>query len=245
MVDEVEVLRWQTAQSFEQGYWNGMSVPELQRVCADMGSFMERSIPAHRRDDLFAGKDVLEIGCGPLGISIASFYGGPPIRRLVKSEPLPKIDITTVPPAAPNDADFLSWMKKVSEHGEYLQSAGEGLDFSGSFDTVLTFNVLDHVQDPATILSNALKALRPGGHVLIGVDCRSVLGKLKFNQYTRRVSPNTTLVQAHPFTFLVSDVLRMLQKAGFTAVEVYGKPSFFRGFAGGIMRPVFIGRKAL
>lgn len=46
----------------------------------------------------------------------------------------------------------------------------DGLPFKdGSFDTVLCMNVLEHVRDPARVLAEIRRVLRPGGFLLFGV----------------------------------------------------------------------------
>ncbi|MFH7030260.1 MAG: hypothetical protein ACHBN1_34135 [Heteroscytonema crispum UTEX LB 1556] len=45
---------------------------------------------------MFDDKEILEIGLGPLGISLASFYPEKhKIKRLVKAEPLKRVLLTT------------------------------------------------------------------------------------------------------------------------------------------------------
>ena len=51
-----------------------------------------------------------------------------------------------------------------------VQGAGEALPFpEASFDLVCSWDVLEHVQDPAAVLREAQRVLRPGGAFLLTV----------------------------------------------------------------------------
>jgi SAM-dependent methyltransferase len=57
--------------------------------------------------------------------------------------------------------------------GDILSGAGEALPFpEGSFDVVLSHEVLEHVQDDAAALSEMVRVLRPGGRMLLFVPNR-------------------------------------------------------------------------
>ncbi len=49
-----------------------------------------------------------------------------------------------------------------------INAAGEALPLpSAAFDLVVSWDVLEHVQDPAAVLSEIARVLRPGGHALV------------------------------------------------------------------------------
>jgi 2-polyprenyl-3-methyl-5-hydroxy-6-metoxy-1,4-benzoquinol methylase len=125
-----------------------------------------------------------------------------------------------------------------------VQTAGEDLGFEAAFDTVVTYNVLDHVRAPSTILRNAAKALRPGGQLLVGVDCLSLIGRWRFELLTRRTHKGQILVEAHPHTFLPDHVARMIEVAGFRMTALHGVPGMLRRLAGSHSRPAFLAVKA-
>lgn len=218
-------------------------MPSLLAICAEKPAFLAMlDQGAHR--ELFADRDVLEIGCGPLGLSLASFspYKAS-LRRLVKTEPLPQQPIRRA--SIPDDAwaaPFLAWVEQLAAEGEYVQVAGEDLDYRGLFDTVVTYNVLDHVQEPSTILKKARLALRPGGRLLVGVDCLSVLGRWRFTTITRRIQKSSILVQAHPHSFVSDDVEQMIEAAGFRMIATAGRPGGLRALLGRQVRPAFLAR---
>lgn len=244
MNDAVTSERWRRAQESEQQYWDGLDVTELLRICAEKPAFL-KYLDADILAALFDGREILEIGCGPLGVGLASFYPGKAaIRRLVKVEPLPRVAVSATGAARePWAAPFVAWVAGLADEGEYVQMPGEALDFEADFDTVVTYNVLDHVQAPGQILGAACRALRPGGRILVGVDCLSVVGRLRFEHLTRRRLAGSILVEAHPHTFLPDHVIAMMAAAGFAGLSCRGLPGRLRRIAGSGYRPAFLGEK--
>lgn len=243
-VSSVTLDRWTVAQASELAYWRGLDLREILRICAEKPDFLVLLGEATQRD-LFHGKEVLEIGCGPLGISLVSFSRQKAgLRRLVKAEPLPRLPIAET--RLREDAwaaPFLAWVEALAGEGEYVQTSGESIGFDAQFDTVVTYNVLDHVRDPSTILRNAWRALRPGGRLLVGVDCLSVVGRWRFEMITRRTHKGQTVVEAHPHTFLPDHVVRLIESAGFRMLGRYGEPNPLRAWAGRHSRPAFLAAK--
>lgn len=241
MPASVTLDRWTTAQAAELRYWRDLDLREILRICAEKPEFLALLDDATQRE-LFTGRDVLEIGCGPLGLSLVSFSRHKAgLKRLVKAEPLPRLPIRETRLAEDGwAAPFLDWVEQLAAEGEYVQTPGEALGFDAAFDTVVTYNVLDHVREPMTILANAHRALRPGGRLLVGVDCLSRVGQWRFEWLTRRLHKGSILVEAHPHTFLPDDVTRMIAAAGFRVTAALGLPGRLRGFAGSHTRPAFL-----
>jgi SAM-dependent methyltransferase len=241
--DGVGTGRWAVAQQFESGYWTEMGVTELLKICSEKPAFLVHLDGI--TDVALKDKDVLEIGVGPLGLSVASFWQGKSsIRRLVKVEPLQQIRIDDTPASGEHWAGpFVDWVRMLAEEGSYVRIPGEALTFDREFDTVIIYNVLDHVKDPASVVRRAFRALRPGGLILVGVDCYSVAGLLRFELITRRQRRGTVLVEAHPHTFLPKDVLNLLRDAGFREVRAVSLPSRLGRLIGSHFRPEFVGSK--
>ncbi|HEX9462802.1 MAG TPA: methyltransferase domain-containing protein [Alphaproteobacteria bacterium] len=245
LIPAVSRDRWTAAQAAELSYWRSLDLREILRICAEKPEFLAL-LDDPAQCQLFAGKDVLEIGCGPLGLSVVSFSRHKPaLRRLVKAEPLPRLSLRET--RLVDDAwaaPFLDWVETLAGEGEYVQTPGEDLGFEACFDTVVTYNVLDHVREPMTILRNAARALRPGGKLLVGVDCLSVVGRWRFETLTRRTHRGTILVEAHPHTFLPDTVGRMIGAAGFRINAMLGVPGVLRRWIGSHSRPAFVATKA-
>jgi len=236
--------RWSAAQEAELSYWRSLDLREILRICAEKPEFLSLLAEATQKE-LLADKDVLEIGCGPLGLSLASFSRYKTgVRRLLKAEPLPRLGLRDTRLAEDAwAAPFLAWVETLGAEGEYIRTSGEDLGFESCFDTVVTYNVLDHVRAPETILRNAARALRPGGRLLVGVDCLSVVGRWRFEILTRRTHKGAILVEAHPHTFLPKTVARMIEAAGFRVDAISGLPGQLRRWIGSHTRPAFLASK--
>jgi SAM-dependent methyltransferase len=236
--------RWELAQSSEAAYWQGLTVTELLRIAAEKPTFLELLQPT-LLTEIFDGREILEIGVGPLGISLLSFYQHKnQIKHLTKVEPLPQRVLADCSVSQEQWASpLIQWLDALAQEGEYIQMAGENLAYENQFETVVIYNVLDHVQQPDLLLRRAYRALRSGGHILIGVDCRSLLGQLKFEHILRRTAKGTILVDAHPYSFLPSHITRMLIQCGFQNVVAYGLPGWSKKIFGSAFRPAFIAKK--
>jgi len=64
---------------------------------------------------------------------------------------------------------------------DYLNGRGEGLPFGdNSFDLVISFNSLDHCEDPTKVLSEISRVLKRSGIFYLGIHVRSEYGHLIF-----------------------------------------------------------------
>jgi ubiquinone/menaquinone biosynthesis C-methylase UbiE len=99
--------------------------------------------------DLFTGKRVLDIGCGPVGL--IHFLDNAAER--IRIDPL-----------------LLQYESRMTLPDPQLSLAGLGESLplaSGSVDIAICFNALDHMQDPAAALTEIKRVLRPGGTLLL------------------------------------------------------------------------------
>ncbi len=102
--------------------------------------------------DFFSGRVVLEIGPGPVGLPEAC---GASVALAV--EPLAE---------RMREAGLL-----LGGDAVYLTCGAEALPLlSESVDVVVARNSLDHVRDPAAVLSETARVLRPGGTLILNVD---------------------------------------------------------------------------
>jgi SAM-dependent methyltransferase len=243
-MNQITQKRWLNAQVAESKYWDELTIKEILRICTEKPDFLDL-VGNQMISSLFEQREIMEIGVGPLGISLASFYANKhSIKRLVKVEPLKRRLIIESSIMEETWAKvFLEWVQSLSDEGEYIQLPGEQMDYNQEFDTVIIYNVLDHVKDPLSILKNAYKAIRKEGEILVGVDCRSLLGRIKFEYILRKTHKGQILVEAHPHTFLPTHVVKMLNQAGFQEVKTIGVPGLMGKFTGKTYRPAFIGKK--
>jgi len=102
--------------------------------------------------DFFKDRVVLEIGPGPVGLPEAC---GAKLALAV--EPLaPRLDA----------AGLL-----LRGDAVYLATGAEAIPLLGeSVDVVVARNSLDHVADPAAVLAEVVRVLRPGGTLILNVD---------------------------------------------------------------------------
>ena len=120
------------------------SVESLEDKCGDLMSV----------DDI-RGKDVCEIGAGA-GRFIGILSRLSP-KSILAIEPSKAIEI------------LQSNMESSKVPIRYINATGEQLEEIESLDYVFSIGVIHHIVDPVPTLQAALKALRPGGRLLIWV----------------------------------------------------------------------------
>jgi len=132
----------EVADSYEDRRWQEARA-QVQRVLSEA----EIDDP-----DFFGGRVLLEIGPGPVGLPEAS---GAKLALAV--EPLaPRLDA----------AGLL-----LRGDAVYLATGAESMPLlDESVDVVVARNSLDHVVDPAAVLAEVVRVLRPGGLLILNVD---------------------------------------------------------------------------
>ncbi len=131
-------------------WWERHGVPRLIKCACSQGQIMKlrsQVVPQ-------ASGDVLELGCGG-GINM-EFYDPARIARFSGLDPSPE----------------LLAMSRAAAQGRGIDAdirggVGEAMPFeSGRFDTVVTTFTLCSVADPAAVLAEIRRVLRPGGTAL-------------------------------------------------------------------------------
>jgi SAM-dependent methyltransferase len=132
----------EVAPTYEGRRWQ-QARAEVARVLAEAGI---------EDPGFFAGGTVVDVGPGPVGFPDAC-----PAALSVGVDPLAE---------AYAAAGLLLESRAV-----YLSVPAERIPLlSGSVDTVVARNSLDHVADPAAVIAEAWRLLRPGGHLILNVD---------------------------------------------------------------------------
>jgi SAM-dependent methyltransferase len=141
--------RWRASQRLELGFWkNWTQAAPYQNL--DIPKYWgEELARLGCSRELFSGRRVIDIGCGPFGL--IHFLDNAALR--VRVDPLlaqyeSKMDLP---------APSLS----LSALGEHLPLA------AASVDVAICFNALDHMCDPAAALAEVRRVLRPGGWLLL------------------------------------------------------------------------------
>ncbi len=139
-----------------------MRPPAEKAVAADSYSAWRDEAIAqswrHFSDERVNGRDVLDFGCGegPLSFYLAD-------RTEVKS--LIGVDID--PDAIARAIAFLGAQTRQN-HISFRLGSVDGIPIDDqSVDTILAFDCMEHVMDPAAIFAEWHRVLRPGGRVLV------------------------------------------------------------------------------
>lgn len=213
--------RWQEAQHAEGEFWWGLAGQDeaIQRVLQDnrqIAEQLESWLPTHPQI-------ALEIGIGGLGVGILGFLKDIPIR--VALDPLPLSELRC-------SETLRGVIVRLREPIQIHQSQGEQTPFlDASFDLVLCSNVLDHVQDPAIVLNEVYRVLRPGGYFYLRVDVFSLAGAAKWRIWTQHKSRCEVLVRAHPYRFREDKLFHLLQVARLRVVRKNTRPVWENLFA--------------
>jgi SAM-dependent methyltransferase len=134
--------------------------------------------------------DYIELGCGPY-TNTRLILRGRTANRVVCSDPL-----------AGHYLGFRDrWLSRAARSGLVSVDTHpiERLPLpSGSFDTVVLINVLDHVQDLDRCLETATNLLRAGGWLVLGQDIAKVADTTGYEWYEEGHPHRVTLDQVRP-----------------------------------------------
>jgi len=110
---------------------------------------IERYLPGY----LTPERRILEVGSG---FGAFSVFG-----RAIHN-----LDITSAEPDPVVRGYAREFAERAGVECSFAECAGENLSFpNGSFDLVFSSNVLEHVKDPAQVLAEGIRVLKPGGYL--------------------------------------------------------------------------------
>jgi len=167
-------------------FWQRERLRELARALGLVRAEAPESRADAALDAWCAQQSAVEIGAGPFPALAAA----PRWKRAVAVDPIARAyaEEGILPDAA--------------GHITYIEAPGERVPLAASFaDLVIIENALDHVSDPAAVLTEIRRLLRPGGLLWVLVD---------LSTYTDHMHP-------HPFD--ESRIRALLRGAGFDVVS--------------------------
>jgi SAM-dependent methyltransferase len=205
-VHAVSSDRWQDAQRYERKFWRNFGFGRYRK---SVDGSMQTALWARNRLQAPDG-DWLDVGVGPLGVSCIHFLGCTgemhvldPIERVAAEEW-----------GFPEPCTAL--VRQCHETATTHVGQAERLDFPDeAFTLVAMENMLDHVEDPLRVLSEARRVLRADGRLLLAVDTFSALGEARFRIKAPFVDKDNTFRQAHPHRFSRAQIERLVESAGF------------------------------
>lgn len=218
---KIATRRWQEAQSAEQRYWQGAvgDGAELGRLFGEKieaAAFAMKAAP-----DLaeLRGR-FLEIGIGPLGIGCIHFFRRAAEAERVGLDPLPPLAAEALPPP------LRALAESCRRNYRQIIASGENSGLpDAAFDLVACYNVLDHCHDPAAILSESSRLLKPGGYFLLGCDTVSLLSRLRRQLFDRFWQRHSIRILAHPHQFSAAALRRRLREVGLTPLADNRRPA--------------------
>jgi SAM-dependent methyltransferase len=148
-VKAVSPDRWQASQRLELDFWKHWTEAAAYQNL-DIPKYWEEELRRFNcTGEIFAGRRVLDIGCGPFGL----IHYLSNARERIRIDPLLPQYEARMPLTGPQ--------LSISGLGERLPLA------SGSIDVAICFNALDHMCDPGAALLEIKRVLRPAGTLLL------------------------------------------------------------------------------
>lgn len=107
--------------------------------------------------EMFAGKTVVDIGCGAGGKSL--YYASRGAKEVIGVEILEKYRA---------EADALAKKLGLTDKFQFVCADAAALPFAdGSVDTIIMNDAMEHVAKPEAVLAETMRILRPGGRLFV------------------------------------------------------------------------------
>ena len=136
----------------ELGYWRERAAIEGELGAGHFEHLFTQHFGLTR--DFYAGKAMLDVGCGPRGSLEWAHIAGTRLGL----DPL---------------ADEYRKLRAGEHAMTYVTGRAERMPFyDASFDVVSSFNSLDHVEDLDAVIAEIKRVLRPGGQLLLLLELR-------------------------------------------------------------------------
>lgn len=171
-----------------------------------------RDVLVHKLDSDPQGKRTLDIGCG--GGFLAEEFA-----RLGCA-------VTGIDPSAPSIAQAHAHAEAAGLTITYRVASGEAIPFDdATFDIAYCCDVLEHVNDPGTVIAETARVLKPGGVYLFDTINRTFLSKLiviKLLQEWKPIRIVTTNVHDWAMFIKPTELRTILAHHGLANREIVG-----------------------
>jgi SAM-dependent methyltransferase len=203
----VSLSRWHSAQEYELGYWTAHAERIAAGAEGQLGWYRWRAEQLENRlRRLELGhvvgpmSRIVEVGSGPIGVT--TYLTG--LER-VAVDPLAD---------AYGRSDVLTALRDPAV--EYRTGLGEKLPCkTGIYDLAIIENCIDHVHDVTGVMSELVRALKPGGVLYLTVNNRT-----RWGYGVHRVLSRLRIDRGHPHTFTPPRTERLIERSGFRIVDV-------------------------
>lgn len=225
---------YEKTKEHEKCYWEKRATDDVAWIYDMYGNFPLAQLIQKHKADFQGAEDILEIGCGGLGVGLLWMF--PRANQRIG------LDVLEISEPPSNEIPlFRELVLCARRNVKYLRGSGESIPCEpNSLDLVVCNNVLDHTSNPENILCSVYLVLRKGGMFCLGVDCSSIFGYL-YRKIKRRISGDETFV-LHPYDFTFYGLNQKLQSLGFTIVE-HSKVSFKNALFGPRNRKCWVLKK--
>lgn len=222
--------RFEEAQQFESAYWMSRQKDPVG-IIHDLASPLALAQHLQRAGYLKNRFNrLLDLGSGGLGVGIL---------WLIKSEEAYGLDPLDVLPPETGCSLLDEFVNGVQKRTKYLKTKAEILPFDDNFfDCVVCNNVLDHVHDPITILSEIKRVLAPDGLFAFAVDTHSIR-TLAYKRILKQISPKHGSLPGHPYEWTEDQMQKILNTQGF-AVESHVRRSRKGSMLGQLRRTTWL-----
>jgi ubiquinone/menaquinone biosynthesis C-methylase UbiE len=92
------------------------------------------------------------------------------------------------------------------------------------FDVVILGEIIEHLEEPEVVLREVYRVLNPSGHIIMDTPSQSNMVDLILRLF--RINPNWgyEVDKTHLWFFKMSQIVRLLKKAGYAQIKVKGAP---------------------
>ena len=184
-------LRWNIAQAAEIRWWKSYLKDKPVEEYLDWKTEYWRKLLLELNLKLTDPKSILDAGCGPAGIFTI----------------LNDHIVTAIDPLLNKYQDLAHFDPSMYPWTRFQQQSLEELDVEHVYDVVFCLNAINHVSDISTSMNNLVRAIKPGGVLILSIDSHNY----RFWKTVFRTLPGDIL---HPHQYDLKEYQEMVQTRG-------------------------------